>query len=311
MIELAIMIEGQNGLTWNHWQKIAVAVEQFGFAGLYRSDHYTNANPPDKDSLELWVSLTWLAGNTEKIEFGPLVSPISFRDPLMTVRMASAIDDLSGGRLTLGLGAGWQEREHTNYGYDLLDIPERFDRFEEGIEIISKLLRNKKPMDFEGEYYNLKEAVLLPRPDRRSGPPILVGGNGPKRTLPLAARYADEWNAVYLAPDRFTALNGILDEEMTSVDRDPKDIKRSMMTGFEYAPTGEELNLKVARRTNNKLTPQELHGRGLVVGTADMVVDQLSNLSQLGLYRVMLQWLDLDNTKDLEHFAAHVLPKID
>ena len=106
MLEIAIMIEGQNGLTWSHWQKIAHLVEDVGFVGLFRSDHFTNGNPPEMDSLELWTSLTWLASNTSRIEFGPLVTPFSFRHPVQTARMASAVDDLSNGRLVLGLGAG-------------------------------------------------------------------------------------------------------------------------------------------------------------------------------------------------------------
>jgi alkanesulfonate monooxygenase SsuD/methylene tetrahydromethanopterin reductase-like flavin-dependent oxidoreductase (luciferase family) len=178
-MEVAIMIEGQDGLNWPRWQRIALAVEGLGFVGLYRSDHYTNADPPDKDSLELWVSLTWLASHTRRIEFGPLVSPVSFRQPTMTARMASAVDDLSGGRLTLGLGAGWQEREHHNYGWDLLEIGPRFARFEEGLRIITQLLRGETPFDFNGDYCQLHEAILLPRPQRPNGPPILIGGSGP------------------------------------------------------------------------------------------------------------------------------------
>jgi alkanesulfonate monooxygenase SsuD/methylene tetrahydromethanopterin reductase-like flavin-dependent oxidoreductase (luciferase family) len=104
MYEVAIMVEGQNGLNWDRWQRIAGAVEDLGFVGLYRSDHFTNGRPPDLDSLELWVSLTWLASHTRRLEFGPLVSPLSFRHPAITARMASAVDDLSGGRLNLGLG---------------------------------------------------------------------------------------------------------------------------------------------------------------------------------------------------------------
>ncbi len=115
---------------------MAGAVERLGFAGLYRSDHFTNENPPDRDSLELWISLAWLASHTQRIEFGPLVTPLSFRNPALTARMAAAVDDLSGGRLVLGLGTGWQEREHTNYGFDLLELPARFDRFEEGLEVV-------------------------------------------------------------------------------------------------------------------------------------------------------------------------------
>src|SRR5512143_3257918 len=99
MLEIAVMIEGQNGLNWERWKRIVSAVEDLGFAGLYRSDHYTNSNPPDMDSLELWVSLTWLADRTRRIEFGPLVTPLSFRNPTMTARHAAAVDDLSNGRL--------------------------------------------------------------------------------------------------------------------------------------------------------------------------------------------------------------------
>ena len=172
MIEVAIMIEGQNGLNWPRWQRIAQAVEELGFAGLYRSDHYTNANPPDMDLLELWVSLTWLASHTRRIEFGPLVTPVSFRHPTMTARMAAAVDDLSGGRLVLGLGAGWQEREHTNYGWDLLDVDGRFARFEEGLEVITRLLRSDTPVDFSGVYFKLHEGICcrgrLARADRPS-----------------------------------------------------------------------------------------------------------------------------------------------
>ena len=163
-MEAALMLEGQDGLNWLRWQRIAQAVEDLGFAGLYRSDHYTNTQPPDKDSLELWVSLTWLASHTKRIEFGPLVSPVSFRHPTMTARMASAVDDLSDGRLRLGLGAGWQEREHANYGWKLLDIPARFARFEEGLEVVTRLLKSDEPVNFEGAYFPLKEATLLPRP---------------------------------------------------------------------------------------------------------------------------------------------------
>ena len=220
MIQIALMVEGQNGMNWPRWQRIVRAAEDFGFAGLYRSDHFTNANPPDINSLELWVSLTWLACHTQRIEFGPLVTPVSFRHPTLTARMAAAVDDLSGGRLILGLGAGWQVREHHNYSHELLDLPERFERFEEGVEIISLLLYSDTPFDYDGSYYQLHEAILLPRPARRGGPPILIGGNGEKRTLPLAAQIADEWNAVYLPSAEFSRLNSLLDDLLRA--REPR-----------------------------------------------------------------------------------------
>ncbi|KAB2853821.1 MAG: LLM class flavin-dependent oxidoreductase, partial [Anaerolineae bacterium] len=112
MAQIGIMIEGQHDLNWARWKKLLQAAEDFGFQCVFRSDHFTNANPPDYDSLELWVSLTYAATHTKKIEFGPLVTPVTFRHPSMTVRMAAQVDDLSGGRLVLGMGAGWQEREH-------------------------------------------------------------------------------------------------------------------------------------------------------------------------------------------------------
>lgn len=308
IIEVALMIEGQAGLNWPRWQRIAQAVDELGYAGLYRSDHYTNANPPDQDSLELWVSLTWLASHTRHIQFGPLVSPVSFRHPTQTARMAAAVDDLSGGRLVLGLGAGWQEREHKNFGWDLLEIPERFARFQDGLEVVSRLLHSDQPVNFQGKYYQLNEAILLPRPQRAGGPPILIGGNGPERTLPLAARYASEWNAVYLAPDQFAGLNAQLESLLQEQGRAPKDVRRSMMTGCVFGRDPSEVRRKVDIRTKGKRTAGELREHGVIVGTAEEVVAQLNRLAEAGVQRVMLQWLDLDDLDGLTAMAESVLP---
>ena len=307
MIEVAIMIEGQNGLTWPRWQRMATAVEDLGFAGLYRSDHYTNALPPDSESLELWVSLTWLAGHTKRIEFGPLVSPVSFRQPTMTARMAAAVDDLANGRLSLGLGAGWQEREHHNYGWDLLDVPARFARFEEGLQIISRLLQSAEPFDFNGRYYQLHEAVLLPRPQRLGGPPILIGGNGPRRTLPLVAQYATEWNAVYISPETFAGLNAQLDVLLGENGRSPADVRRSMMTGCLFGKDDTAVQAKLDERST---TFDQVRARGIAVGTGSQIVEQLGELDAVGVQRVMLQWLDLDDLDGLEALAASVLPQL-
>jgi F420-dependent oxidoreductase-like protein len=305
-VEVAIMIEGQDGLNWPRWQRIAQAVEDLGFVGLYRSDHYTNAEPPDLDSLELWVSLTWLASHTQRIEFGSLVSPVSFRQPTMTARMASAVDDLSGGRLTLGLGAGWQEREHRNYGWELLDIPRRFVRFQEGLEIITQLLHSEQPIDFSGEFYQLHEAILLPRPQRLGGPPILIGGNGRQRTLPLVARYADEWNAVLIAADKFAELNPQLDQLLVENGRRPEEVRRSLMTELVFGRDEAELRRKLQGRP----TAKELRQLGRIVGTPAEIVEQLGRLATLGVQRVMLQWLDLDDMDGLEALARTVLPQL-
>jgi F420-dependent oxidoreductase-like protein len=306
-MEVAIMIEGQGGLNWQRWQRITMAVEDLGFVGLYRSDHYTNIVPPDKDSLELWVSLTWLASHTRRIEFGPLVSPVSFRHPTMLARMASAVDDLSGGRLTLGMGAGWQEREHTNYGWDLLDVPGRFARFEEGLQVVTHLLQSDDPVDFQGSYYRLRDGILLPRPQRAGGPPILVGGNGPKRTLPLAARYAQEWNGVYITPEQFAERNQRLDELLEENGRSVQDIRRSLMAGCLFGRDSVELDSKLAEE---KHSAEELRQFGMAVGTGNEIVDQLGRWAEVGVQRIMLQWLDLDDLDGLEALAQVVLPQV-
>jgi len=307
MIEIALMIEGQNGLNWERWQRIVRVVESSGFAGLHRSDHFTNASPPDLDSLELWTSLTWLASNTSRISFGPLVSPLSFRHPTLTARMAAAVDDLSGGRLILGLGAGWQPREHEHYGFDLLRPPDRFARFEEGLQVITRLLDSPIPVSYTGQYYQLKDATLLPRPVRPGGPPILIGGNGPKYTLPLVVQFASEWNAVSSTPDKFARLSAQLDTLLEKAGRKPSEVRRSIMTNCIYAPTPLALAEKLQARENKK-SQEELRQAGVIVGTGIEIIEQIEHLEAVGVQRIMLQWLDLDDMDGLERMAVQVIP---
>ncbi len=310
MLEVSIMIEGQNGLNWKYWQRIAKVVEASGYQGLYRSDHYTNANPPDKDSLECWTSLTWLASHTQRIEFGPLVSPISFRHPSQLARMAAAVDDLSGGRLTMGIGAGWQEREHATYGLELLPVKQRFARLEEGLEVVTRLLRSDQPVDFDGMYYHMHAGLLLPRPVRSGGPPILVGGNGEQRTLPLVARFAQEWNANFIPLDEFSRLNAKLDGYLQANNRQPHDVRRSLMTTCIFGMDQDNVERKVSLRTRGQRTVAELRQRGAIVGTAEEIVNQCRQLASAGVQRVMLQWLDLEDTAGLEAMAKGILDRV-
>jgi F420-dependent oxidoreductase-like protein len=304
IVDIAIMLEGQNGLNWPRWQRIAQEVERLGFAGLYRSDHFTNPQPPDLDSLELWVSLTWLASHTERIEFGPLVAPVSFRNPIIMARMASAIDDLSGGRLFLGMGAGWQEREHNNFGFELGDVPQRFKRFTEALEVTTRLLHSDTPVAFSGEFYQLHDAILLPRPARPGGPRLVIGGNGERRTLPLAAQYASEWNAVFLPPAKFSELSARLDALLEERGRAPDEVRRTMMTGLAFGRDQTELE-----QVLNGRDAEDSQARGMIVGTPDQVVAQLTTLAEAGVQRVMLQWMALDDLDRLAAFAEAVLPQ--
>ena len=256
------MIEGQDGLTWDRWQRIARVAEDSGYVGLFRSDHFTNPRGPYKDSLECWISLAWLAATTKRIEFGPLVSPISFRHPSMLVRLAAAVDDLSGGRLQFGLGAGWQEREHTNYGYHLGTVPERMARFREATQIMTHLLKREEPLTFDGRYYKLHDAVLLPRPKRGGGPKIVIGGSGKQVTMPMAARYADEWNTGPKSPEDFRALSSHLDSLLDKAGRPRSSVRRSMMIFL-----------------------QDGHAHAQIKA-------QVQALEQAGVQRVMLNWAD-------------------
>lgn len=309
MLKIALMVEGQMGLNWNRWKRIATAAEDLGFAGLYRSDHYTNSEPPDMDSLELWISLTWLASHTNRIEFGPLVSPVSFRDPTMTARMAGSVDDLSGGRLVLGLGAGWQEREHRNFGWQLGDMQERFARFEEGLTVITKLLQDDQPITYSGNYYNLNNAILLPRPHRPGGPPILIGGNGPNKTLPLVVKFADEWNGVYISPDKYASTNALLNDLLLEASREPVYVKRSLMTNLVFGRTDQEVNRLLQAGVFGITSKTELQENGIIVGTASEVIDQLGEFAAAGVEKIMLQWLDFEAIDRLNGFAQNVLEK--
>lgn len=304
-MDIALMIEGQDGLTWGRWKRLARAAESLGFMGLFRSDHFTNRNPPDKDSLELWVSLAWLASSTEGLEFGPLVTPVSFRHPVMMARMGKDVDALSGGRLVLGLGAGWQIREHEMFGFPLLDGSGRFDRFEEGVGVVHRLLRDEGRVSLEGEYYQLQEAVLLPRPQEAGRPPILIGGNGRSRTLPLAARYADEWNGVMVGPQEYRELNDHLSGLLEERGRSPKDVRRSVMTGVLFGEGEQALAAKAEARGK---TLEEVRQRPDIVGDGPAVVDAIRRYQDAGADRIMLQWLELDDLEALERLARVVLP---
>jgi F420-dependent oxidoreductase-like protein len=284
-MDIALMIEGQDGLNWDRWQRIAKTAEAAGFAGLYRSDHFTNPVGPFRDSLECWTSLTWLASHTSSLDFGPLVSPVSFHHPSMLVRQAAAIADLSGGRLQFGLGAGWQDREHTNYSYQLGSVPERMARFREGVHIVAHLLHSDAPLTYTGKYYSMHEAVLLPRP--RHQVPLVIGGSGRQVTLPLVARYADEWNSGGRSPEDFREINAYLDQLLDRAGRAPESVRRSMMIFLRFGRDQAELDARLA----SKPVPDVLQ-RATFAATPEILKERLSGLEAAGVQRVILNWRD-------------------
>lgn len=321
MVAISIDIESQFGLTWPQWKRLVPTVEALGFAGLYRSDHFTiYPQPPDDDALELVVSLAYLADHTERIRFGPLVAPFSFREPVMLARQAAALDDLSGGRFILGVGAGWGEREHAMFGYDLGDVPTRLDRLTEGLEVVTSLLRGDQPVTFDGQFFQLREAMLLPRPQRLGGPPILLPASGSRRSMPLVARYADIWNTVWQTPNEFRELSKMLDGVLQRVGRPASDVKRTMMTFLVYGDTSEQLERQVRglRRFLPALAALPLEQVletlrsewNALVGTADEIVARIKEYEEAGVEELMLEWLDPDDLDGLAAFAERVLPRI-
>jgi F420-dependent oxidoreductase-like protein len=304
-LDIALMIEGQEGLTWERWKRIASACEELGFAGLFRSDHFTIPHRPNMDSLELWASLTWLASHTSRLEFGPLVAPVSFRHPVFIARTGKDIDTLSGGRLVLGVGSGWQDLEHEMFGFPLLKGEGRFDRFEEGVEVVYRLLRDPNAVTFDGAYYQLRNAQLLPPPLAPGRPPLLIGGSGRRRTMPLAARYADEWNCNFVSPAEFAELSQLMDDLLEEQGREPRSVRRSLMINILFSRSPEGLALKAGARGSSVEAERQ---RKIILGSGDEILPQLEAYQAAGVQRVMLQWLELDDLEGLAALAEVALP---
>jgi alkanesulfonate monooxygenase SsuD/methylene tetrahydromethanopterin reductase-like flavin-dependent oxidoreductase (luciferase family) len=247
----------------------------------------------------LWVSLTWLAGHTQRLEFGPLVSPVSFRHPTLTARMAAAVDDLSGGRLTLGLGAGWQEREHTNYGWELLDVGPRFARFEEGLEVVHAAAEQRHAGGVRRRLLPPARCHPAAAPDtpRRPAHPHRRQRAAADAAAGRALRH--EWNGVFLSPADYADRNRQLDDLLRAAGRAPESVRRSLMAGCVFGRDEAEVAAQAAVAAQRPTrTRRGKSGRG---GWRGRFADQLAAWAAAGVQRIMLQWLDLD---DLDGLAA-------
>ncbi len=319
MAKLAVMIEGQEGLTWERWFRLIEATESLGFDSLWRSDHlFSVMGQYQRDSLALWPSLTVVATQSQRIEFGPLVCPVTFRDPVELAREATALDLLSGGRFVLGVGAGWNEAEHAAFGYPLPPVRERMDRLEEAIKVI-KLLWTGEPVDFDGTYYHLRGAQAHPTPTRPGGVPLLIGGSGARRLLRLVALYADEWNVTSMRLEQYGDRVRALEEHCAAVGRDPKEIRRSWMLGHLIGRDRDDLLERAARLQRIlpslqgipvEAVPDRARERGWLVGTPQEIVEQLRARIAYGVDRFMLQTHDQEDIGALELFAREVMPAI-
>jgi F420-dependent oxidoreductase-like protein len=295
-IQLALMIEGQDGLTWDRWRALAREAEETGYRGLFRSDHLTGLfGDASRPSLDAWASLTWLATNTRRIRFGPLVCPLTFYHPALLAKRAAAVAELSGGRLDLGLGAGWHEGEHVMFGVPFPPLRERLDRLECGARAIRALWRGR-PVTLEQPYFPLREALSFPAPPG-GGVPLIIGGRGERRTLKIVAEHADEWNVTRVTREEYAAKCRILEAHCRAVGREPATIRRSLMVPVITGRTAAEVEARRARaRAVFPRLPEEGAGwraAGFLHGVLDDVRRDLALWEAAGIDRVMLQILDM------------------
>jgi alkanesulfonate monooxygenase SsuD/methylene tetrahydromethanopterin reductase-like flavin-dependent oxidoreductase (luciferase family) len=290
------MIEGQEGVTWDDWVALASACEEHGVEALFRSDHYISGFDESRHVLDAWATISGLAARTTKLELGTLVSPATFRHPSVLVRQAATADEISAGRITLGMGAGWMQREHEAYGFEFGTAKDRVAKFAEQLEVAHKLLREDR-VDFEGTYYRLDDAPGLGRPDL----PLLVGGSAKLGTANPAARFADEYNTLFGTVDEVRARKDALDRACEEVGRDPATLRRSLMAPCVLGRDEREV-LESARRIGSRFgrDPQQVierYGEYGPVGTVEQAAERLRAIEKIGIERVMLQHLaheDLD-----------------
>jgi len=301
-MRLCVFTEPQEGAHYDDLLKVAQRAEENGFDGFFRSDHFlsmdTNGEPGPTDA---WLTLAALAVQTSRIRLGTLVSSATFRLPGPLAVAVAQADQMSGGRVDFGLGAGWFEAEHTAYGIPFPPVRERFDRLEEQLEIITGLWRTPagERFTFHGKHYQLTDSAALPKPVRTAGPPVIIGGAGPKRTPQLAARFADEFNV----PFRTLEETGRVFERVREA---------CAAQGREALPVFSVAHTVACGRTPEeaKARNERIGGRAHVTGTPAEVVDQIGRFAELGVTRFFLQILDLGDLDHLDVFASEVAPQL-
>jgi F420-dependent oxidoreductase-like protein len=314
-MKIGLDIQGQDGLDWPTWRKILARVDRLGFSSLFRSDHYFVG--PQKDSLELFLSLVLAATETTSVRFGSLVTPVTFRRPVDVARMAAQIDGLSGGRFVLGLGIGWNKREHNAYGIPFPPVSERFDRLEEAVAVC-RLVWGELPVTFEGRYYTLKDVDCRPKPV--SGRvPIIIGGTGEQRTLKIVAQYADEWCSECVSVEDYARKVAVLERHCETVSRDPASIRRSMVVTGDFVPTARKvvrgtvnqvLRASKVRPTVSKNFSVQPRIGGFVPGGRQQVIDELAKYARSGLQEAVFRCNNIASADEPEYLAAEIIPSV-
>ena len=286
-MRLALMIEGQEGVTWEDWCALADACEEHGVETLFRSDHYISQGDEARNvAHDAWTTIAALAARTTTLRFGTLVSPVTFRAPGLLANAAATADHVSGGRIELGMGAGWMEREHRAYGFPFPETRVRVEMLAEQVEIVHRLWTEER-VDFRGRHYTLEDAPAQPRPVQRPRPPLLVGGGGRRGTVEPALRFADEYNTPFVSPEDAAAIREKTRPLRFSRHdrlRDRRDARRRARAGRARSTAGGHAT---PRSTNGSREVSAF----AVVGSVEEAAERLRAYERAGCDRVMLQHL--------------------
>jgi F420-dependent oxidoreductase-like protein len=297
-VRVCLMLEGQEGVGWDQWVALAQACERHGLEGLFRSDHYLSLLVDEsRGSLDAWTTLAGLAVLTRRIRLGTMVSPATFRHPSVLAKVATTVDHISGGRVELGLGAGWNEREHRAYGFDFPPVAERMELLAEQLELIHRQWTEDE-VDFSGRHYRTERLGALPRPMQGPRPRLLVGGSALPGTVTPAVRFADEYNTIAVPAEEVAARRERLDEACRRQGRDPETLSLSLMTGCVLGRDQAEVNERVrlvmermGRAGDSKGFVRERADRW-VLGTVEQARERLDAYADAGVERILLQHLD-------------------
>ena len=315
-MRVALMIEGQEGVTWEQWCALADACEEHGIDTLFRSDHYISMLDEDANvAHDAWTIVAALAARTKTLRLGTLVSPATFRHPAVLANAAATADHISGGRIELGLGAGWFEREHDAFGFPFPAMSVRVALFAEQLEIVHRLWTEHR-VDFEGSHYTLESAPGLPKPVQLPHPPLLVGGRGGRGTAEPAAQFADEYNSPFVSPDEFAAIRAKVEDACRRIGRDPATMPFSLMTGCIIASTHEEALERARVLYNRGKEHADFDGwlidyqQRALIGSVDEVAARLRQYEAAGCSRVMLQHLDHADLEPVKLIGRELAPAV-
>jgi F420-dependent oxidoreductase-like protein len=309
-MRLRIFTEPQQGADYATLRRLAQAAEELGFDAFFRSDHYLSMGEGDglPGPTDAWATLAALAVQTKTIRLGTLMSPVTFRLPGPLAITVAQVDQMSGGRVELGLGTGWFDAEHTAYGIGFPPVAERFDMLEEQLAIITGLWTTPagKKYAFDGTHYQLTDSPALPKPVQQPRPPVLIGGRGPRRTPALAAAYADEYNVAFSSMDDTTAAFGRVRAACAAAGRAEGSMRYSVAHTVCCGRDEPELTRR-AEAIGRSLADLREHG---MAGTPAEIVDQIGGFAEAGADSVYLQVLDLADLGHVELIAAEVLPQV-